>query len=1249
MFAALRQAFNSWKSAKGVALLAILALAIGIGSATAIYTVVHAVLLKPLPYQNGDRFVALYGADPSDPNHYGGVSNSYFSDFSQRQRSFDVFGWFCVSSFNLTAPGQPQHVDGVRVTPTMLNALGVKPRLGRWFREAAKESGNSNLAVISYRLWQRLGANSDLIGRSLVLDGQTYVVTGVAPEWFHLPLYDILGQANQVDIWIPISPQFARSAGEDGLFLGYARRKSNIGMELARQDVNRVSKELAKTHPAQFARVTAGIRDLREITNFGIKPTLLMLLAAAALLLVITCANVSGLLVTRAMSRSRETAIRLALGAGQAQVILQYFAEGLIVALIGATLGVLVSYALIRLVLSLAADTIPFADEIALDWSVITFAVFTAILVSLLTSLAPLWHAMDTAPHEVLSDGTRASAGLRSRRLSRALVVCEIALAFTLLAVSALFLAQLRKLNQTSPGFDPNHLLTFQLRTTDPRYTDTQRKAISYQNQLVASVQTAPGILDAALVSHVPLAGCCYTTLIYPEGRTMPPHTNLDISFQVVSPNYFHLMGIPLTAGRYLTASDTGNSPGSIVINEAAAKHFWNRPDATSAFGRVDEPDLQRSRVVGVVADVKNGTLNNGTMPEMYVSSTLAPMDWMSMVVRSNLPKMALVPVVRAAIHRINPTQPIYDIRTVNEIAQDSLTLERATSLLTAFFACAALLLTALGVYGVVAYSVRQRTVEFGTRMALGAVSRDLLKLVLGNGLKMAMGGLLLGGLAVYATTALLLKSAVLHSVEPLPFVYSTAAIAALALLASVYPAWRATQLTPMVAIRNEPETMWLRTREQLQRVTLAFRPREDAGPEISESTLLAGFVDATRRAETSGNALESALASLCETLGAQSAVLLETIEDNQLRCVASLPASLALSNLTNHDGFLFRRLRFYSLPLPLSQADYVSWLRWAAEHRPEYVAELSALQHAEIRLAVALRTTRENIGLLLLGPPRDGETYGPSARRALRTCADQLALMLENSRLTGRVVEQEKLRRDVALAIEVQKRLLPEAYPESSYGDVAAFTLPARSVGGDYYDFIKVGDHGLGIALADVAGKGVAAALIMSVVQASLRILTAEGNVTLPELVSKMNRFLHRSTGFNSYATFFYAQLDEENGQLSYVNAGHNPPYLLRAAEVEELSTGGMVIGMFAQASYEEAKVDLQSGDVLVAFTDGVTEALNIGEEEYGEERLKELLKNVAHLPVGDMSTRITKALREWIGDAPQHDDLTFLVFKVK
>ncbi|MDQ2842635.1 MAG: ADOP family duplicated permease [Acidobacteriota bacterium] len=1241
MSSLISQAWNSWKSAKGTALLATVALAIGIGSATAIYTVVDAVLLKSLPYRQGERFVAIFGVVLNEPGKKSGMGNEYLQALKEQQRSFDVFGWFTLQDdFNLTSAGEPQHARGIRVSPELARNLGVKLRAGRWF-----SSASDNLAVISYEFWQRLGGRNDIVGQPITLDGQSYVVSGVAPAWFNLPLFSVSGHKDQSDLWIPISPQYAKGAGNQGLFLSYARLKPGVSLTRASADLKRIAAELVREHPVELFNRSVKIEPLRASVATDIRPTLLLLLAAAGLLLLITCANVSGLLVTRAVSRARETAIRLALGAAQRQVILQYFSEGLVVSLIGAAAGVFVSYLLVRLVLSLTADYIPFADEVSLDWTAVGFAVLTALVASVLTSLAPLWQALRTAPNEVLSDGVRASASLRSRRLSQGLVIAEIAVAFTLLAASALLIAQLNNLNRLRPGFDPEHLLTFQLTVSGRQYSD-DNKRIAYQKELVQALQSIPGVSSAALISHLPLDGCCYTTNLLPEGRTLSPGTVLSTSFQIASPGYLATMHIPLTAGRFLTDRDTSEKPVLVVVNQTAARRFWNRADPIGAYGRFSDTQGDRFQIIGVIGDVRNDGLSNPPIPEVYLASAVDPMIWMSVVLRSNLPERSLVPAIRQAIRRLNPIQPIFSARSMHEIAQDSLTLQRATSLLTAFFAGAALLLAALGVYGVVAYSVRQRTVEFGTRMALGAVSRDLLRLVLGNGLKMAISGLLLGGLAVYATTAILLKSSVLHSVEPLPFVYSTAAIAALALLASVYPAWRATQLTPMVAIRNEPETMWLR------RVASAWRTREERGPEVSEGALLSGFVDATRRAESSGNALEAALASLCETIGAESALLLEAMPGKLLQRVAAVPAGLTIAGLESDEGFLARRLRFYSLPLPLSAADYVSWLRWAAEHRPEYVAELTALQAAKIRLAVALRTAKENIGLLLLGPPRNADEYNASARRALRTCADQLALMLENARLTDRVVEQEKLNRDLALAAEVQKRLLPEGYPATSLGEVAAFTLPARTVGGDYYDFVQVGDHSIGIALADVAGKGIAAALIMSVVQASLRILSSEENISLPNLVAKMNRFLHRSTGFNSYATFFYAQVDERERTLNYVNAGHNPPYLVRRETgeqpLEELSTGGMVIGMFAQANYEEGQIQLQTGDVLAVFTDGVTEALNSAEEEFGEERLQDLLRRFAPLPVDEMSRQIAQELKSWIGSAPQHDDMTFLLFKV-
>jgi sigma-B regulation protein RsbU (phosphoserine phosphatase) len=348
-------------------------------------------------------------------------------------------------------------------------------------------------------------------------------------------------------------------------------------------------------------------------------------------------------------------------------------------------------------------------------------------------------------------------------------------------------------------------------------------------------------------------------------------------------------------------------------------------------------------------------------------------------------------------------------------------------------------------------------------------------------------------------------------------------------------------------------------------------------------------------------------------------------------------------------DGWLIRRLSAFGPPLPIAPDDLQAARRWSHGRRPAAAEEIEWLASLNIRMAVALRGRDAIVGVLLLGPSSEHEGYPGTLRPALEGCAAQLALMIENGRLTARVVEQEKVRRDLALAAEVQRRLLPEAPPELEAAALAAVSLPARSVGGDYFDFLDVGDQRLGIALADIAGKGIPAALIMSSVRMALRVLASEPGASLPDLAAKMNRFLHQATPANSYATFFYARVDDRTRELRYVNAGHLPPMLVRSGDVQELTTGGSVIGLLEGLSYEEGAVALEPGDVLVAFTDGVPEAQNPSEEEFGEARLKSLLVSLAHLDASEIAARLLSDLKAWIQEAPQYDDLTFIVMKVR
>jgi sigma-B regulation protein RsbU (phosphoserine phosphatase) len=477
----------------------------------------------------------------------------------------------------------------------------------------------------------------------------------------------------------------------------------------------------------------------------------------------------------------------------------------------------------------------------------------------------------------------------------------------------------------------------------------------------------------------------------------------------------------------------------------------------------------------------------------------------------------------------------------------------------------------------------------------------------------------------------------------PGPFLLSTSIVAVVAFAASFIPAWRASALSPMVAMRNQPESMWQAARLIVRRAMRDLSAGEERDV-VPLGTLIGEFAGALRRTMSFPQALQEALAMLRERTGAQSIMLLETTPGEDYRgdgCV--LPA----------HGLVLNRLRHYPHPLTLTSADFETWVRWAGEFRPEHTAEIEGLQRTGVRVVVPLRAKHEIVGVVLLGPPAGRESFSPSEKALLGSSAEVFALLIENARLNERALEQEKVRRDLALAAEVQRRLLPVNPPRSGIATLAAFTLPARTVGGDYYDFLDLPDGQVGIAVADIAGKGIAAALLMSVVQASLRVIAGEGALRVSELAAKMNRFLYASAaGTNKYATFFYAQLDPRGRSLRYVNAGHNPPFLVRRSgervDVTELSTGGTVLGLFPDVAYEDVQIELCPGDLLVAYTDGVTEALNPMAEEFGEERLKGLLCEAAGLPAEDVSATLAASMREWIGPAEQYDDLTCVVIAI-
>jgi putative ABC transport system permease protein len=1224
------QAWRSWRNDKAVAVLAAAAFAAGIGAATAIYTVVNAVMLKPLPYRDGDRFVAIFSAATNDPEHYGSLPFRDAQTYQERTRVFDAFGWFRFAGKNLTFAGEPLHVEGVAVTPPLARQLDVDPMLGQWFQD---ETG----VVISAPLWRRLGTDPRIVGKSLTLDGRSYTVTGVMPDHFALPVAGIISAATRTDVWIALDPG-GRGEPEAGAFyFAYARRKPDVTFGVAEADVKRVAREIAAEDPVNHPAYTARVFDLRETVIKDIRPTLLLLLAAAALLFLITCANAAGLLLARSVARARETAMRVALGASRSQLAAHCLAESLPIALVGAVAGIVLSFTLTPGVVSMAADYLPRAEEIAVDWAVVLFAAGAAILASVLCSLAPLWQALRTAPAEALGEGARASAGARSRRMSQSLVVAEIALAFALLAISAILITHLRDLSRTSAGLDADHVLTFVASIPGSIAADPAKR-IPLQRRLVEALQGIPGVDAVAFANQLPLAGCCLGTNIYPEGRPADLMAGQRTSLMAISPDYFRVMGIPLRRGRLLSETDVRDDQVVAVISQSAATRYWGDRDPIETYGRFLSPSGSRFQVVGVVGDVRNDGLGNPPVPDIYILSALPNVETMNFMVRSARPVAALLPEIRRAVQSVDPELPIHQVASMRDIIQRSMTLERAASVLTAFFALAALLLATLGVYGVVSYFVRHRRVEIGTRMALGATGRSVLSLIVGGGLRMSALGVIVGGLLGLGAAAYLMRAFGMGNIGPGPFISATAIVGAVALAASAIPAWRASLLSPMVAIRDQPQSVWQAARQKVERA-VRHLSADDEQSVVPLGTLISEFADSVRRAGTVRDAADASLTTLQERTGASSIMLLEKAGEEYRSTTCAIPAHGVLMNLLQH----------YPHPLSLSQGHFATWLRWARESKTEHVAEIEALASTGVQTAVALHTKNDVVGVLLLGSPTGREEYTTAERQVLSNSGEVFALMLENARLTDRAVGQEKVRRDLAMAAEVQRRLLPPQAPRSAAATFAAFTLPARTIGGDYYDFLDLGGEQVGIAVADVSGKGISAALLMSVVQASLRVISSHRSSSLSDLAAQMNRFLYQSTGANKYATFFYAQVDERGQRLRYVNAGHNPPYLVRCAngttEFTELCVGGTVIGLFPEIEFQAADIDLRAGDLLVAFTDGVTEALNAASEEFGEDRLKEVLRAAVGASADAISKRLADMMRDWIGDAEQHDDLTFVI----
>jgi predicted permease len=1247
----LSHSWRTWRHAPATAVLAASALAFGITATIAIYTFIQAVLLKPLPYANPDRYVVLLSKWVGTTVE-GSWSYPECLDFAQRNRTMAAVGCASFQPENVALGTSALYAQGNGVTPSLMQSLGVPLEMGSWFTDAPADLYS---AVISDHLWHELGAPADIIGKRTTLNSVPYVVKGVAKPWFRFPPHF------SGDLWFPLNPSPENRVHRDNHWLWcLAKMKPAVSMAQVSADMSRIAADLGREYPDSDANHTVSPKSLLGAITERVRPILLLLFAAAVILLLIACGNVASLLLARSVARTRETAVRVATGASAVQLALQYIAEGVFVALIGAGLGLIGSIALVRLVVHFAANDIPRSEEVGIDLNVLAVTLGCAVLCGVLFSLAPLWQAIRISPNAVLTYGSRSTAGAAAQRALATFITAQITLSCALLVVAILCVQRLGFLSRSEVGFDPRDVTIFSTYIPASRFHDDTARA-EYQTRLLHAIEAAHLARAVGFTPILPFSNSYTDTMIIPDRTDINRYPFreqirlFDYQFRAVNSGIFAALRIPLISGRYLTDADGNSKTPGLVIDEVVAQRLWPH---TSPLGHTitltGDSDKTQIKIVGVVGAVLDRP-GEPVVGHLYVPYQLTWISFLAAEWALRTPPQAhlQLPAIERAVHTVDPQLAVYGFGTMEKREQQFLGTNKLQSDMTLLFGLTALVLSVLGVYGVVSYTVRQRIPELGTRLALGETSNGLLYLVVKQALAKAIIAGLIAIAIVFACTPLLHKLDLsINAVSP--FTWSLLIVIVSTAVASTLPALRASFLSPAVALRDEPESFWRGARIVWRRIarTVGSPAAADTSTTNSaEATLLAEIAEGARQADSFATAIRTALAIVIERVPAQAAFLLVSrAEGEPYRCVSALPETKESWSLPANT-VLLNRLAHYYPALPFTQEDLDVLERWSQESGRARASEISTLRAIGPAVVLPLTVKSRIIGILFVRLESPGRASGKTTR-LLRSVASQLALMIENSSLTDRIVEQERLRREIALASEVQRRLFPEKPPDIRSAQLVGYCLPARGVGGDYYDFLRVGSDQLGIALADVAGKGIAAALVMSVVQASLRSLADDPAISLSHITNKLNRLLCASTGPNSYATFFYGRFDETTRTLKYVNGGHNPPFLLRnhhSGTIEELSIGGMIVGMFPFSQYEEGTVQLQAGDVLLLFTDGVSEAHNPADEEYGEERLKELLKTYSDLPAPEMASAMLSELREWMADAPQYDDLTFVLMKIQ
>ncbi len=806
----IRYAFRVLAKTPGFAIVAVLTIALGIGANTAIFSVVNAVLLRPLPYLDASRVMILSEKTPQ----FDSASVSYlnFLDWQNRNRSFSQLSGFRRESFNLAGVSSPERLPGRQVSPGFLSILGVTPILGRDFLPEDGRPGAPPVVILSYRFWQRrFAGDASVAGRVLVLNDVPHTVIGVIPQsfWFYSPSDVFVTFANAS----PLSTRVREN--RNGTYV-VGRLKRGVSLAQAGSDMDQIGRSLAAEFPAANADHGIVVKPILEDIVGDARSSLLLLLGAVGFVLLIACVNIANLLLARSTARAKEIAIRAALGASRWRMIRQLLTESVLLAVFGGALGALLALWGTSSLIASVPGTLPRTEDVSPDFRVLLFTLTASLLTGILFGIGPAFRASRTDLHDTLKEGIRGSTSGR-HRLQDVLVVSELALTLVLLVGAGLILRTILSLRGVNPGFDPRNALVFNTALSHQRYGEAA-KVRSFYRQVLARLNQVPGVKAASLALNLPMRDDSETGF-YVEGRPKPKPEEMPWAMHyLVSSGYADAMGLRLLRGRYLSDQDTENSSPVVVIDELMARGVFPNEDPIGKRFIIPFPGFDAPReIVGVVSHVKHWGIAQDSQAriqyQFYMSFFQVPdalfkqvgtFD-MTLLVRTAGDPRAFVAPAEATIHGLDPDLPVYAAQTMGEIVETSFAAQRFAGLLLGLFAGIALVLAAVGIYGVMAYSVGQRTQEMGIRMALGATRQDILRLVLGRGALLTGAGALLGLLACLGLTRFL--ASLLYGVtatDPATFLAVAFVLDAVALFACYVPARRATRVDPMIALRYE-------------------------------------------------------------------------------------------------------------------------------------------------------------------------------------------------------------------------------------------------------------------------------------------------------------------------------------------------------------------------------------------------------------------------------------------------------------